>query len=217
MIYEAGNVRQLVIWDPETINGLDPESGKVLWSQKDVSYSGMSISTPRQLGPWLFLTSTFGHSTMLRLASDHPAAEVAWRGKKGISFDSVFATPFVEGEWVYGTSSDGELCCIEASSGKQLWKTLEPNRNRKKLRSADIFIIKNRDRFFLFNELGDLIIAEMTPAGYKQVSSAHLLDPTSAAFGRDVLWSHPAFANQSIYLRNDKEIICVSLAAQAAN
>jgi len=39
-----------------------------------------------------------------------------------------------------------------------------------------------------------------------------LLDPTSAAFGRDVLWSHPAFANRSIYLRNDKEIICVSLA-----
>jgi hypothetical protein len=32
-----------------------------------------------------------------------------------------------------------------------------------------------------------------------------------ASFGRDVLWSHPAFANRSVYVRNDKEIICVSL------
>jgi hypothetical protein len=29
-----------------------------------------------------------------------------------------------------------------------------------------------------------------------------------------VLWSHPAFANRSIYARNDKEIIRVSLAAE---
>jgi hypothetical protein len=30
----------------------------------------------------------------------------------------------------------------------------------------------------------------------------------------DVLWSHPAFANKCMYLRNDKEIICVNLAAE---
>jgi hypothetical protein len=27
-----------------------------------------------------------------------------------------------------------------------------------------------------------------------------------------VLWSHPAFAHQAVYARNDKEIVCVDLA-----
>ena len=35
----------------------------------------------------------------------------------------------------------------------------------------------------------------------------------SKAFGRKVVWSHPAFANRSVYVRNDHEIVCVSLAA----
>jgi hypothetical protein len=30
---------------------------------------------------------------------------------------------------------------------------------------------------------------------------------------RDVVWSHPAFANRCIYLRNDQEIVCISLKA----
>jgi outer membrane protein assembly factor BamB len=213
MIYEAGGTRQLIIWDAEAVHGLDPETGKVYWTQKVETAYGMSISTPRKLNNHLFLTSTMGHSMMLTLASDHPGAGVAWKGSKNTSFDSVFSTPFFEGDYVYGTSSKGELRCIEASSGKVLWKTMEPNDNRKNTNSADIFIIKNGDRFFLANELGDLIIAELSPKGYKQISRAHLLEPTTFDFGRKVLWSHPAFANRNAYMRNDKEIICVSLAA----
>jgi len=33
------------------------------------------------------------------------------------------------------------------------------------------------------------------------------------ARGRDVVWSHPAFAQKSFFARNQKEIICVSLEA----
>ena len=38
--------------------------------------------------------------------------------------------------------------------------------------------------------------------------------PTGAAFGRKVVWSHPAFANKCIFVRNDKEVACFSLAAE---
>jgi len=31
--------------------------------------------------------------------------------------------------------------------------------------------------------------------------------------GRDVVWSHPAFANGCIFVRNDREIVCLSLKA----
>jgi outer membrane protein assembly factor BamB len=217
MIYEAGGKRQLIIWNGDAVHGLDPETGKVYWTEKAEAYMGMAISTPRKLGDRLFLTGTFNHSAMFQLASDHPDAKLAWKGSKTTSFDSVFGTPYALGDVIYGTSSDGELCCIEAETGKRLWTTLEPNRDRKPIRSADVFIVKlgdQGDRFFLYNDLGDLIIADMTPKGYKQIDKAHLLDTTTKAFNREVLWSHPAFANRSAYLRNDKEIICVSLAAK---
>ena len=32
-----------------------------------------------------------------------------------------------------------------------------------------------------------------------------------------MVWSHPAFANKRIYARNDKEIICLSLAINETN
>jgi hypothetical protein len=104
--------------------------------------------------------------------------------------------------------------CIKADTGERLWSTLEANAVKKAQRCADIFVIKNGDRFFLVTEKGDLIIARLSPKGYEEISRAHMLDPTSSAFGRDVLWSHPAFANKSVYMRNDKEIICASLAAE---
>jgi len=52
----------------------------------------------------------------------------------------------------------------------------------------------------------------LTPAGYEEISRTHLLDPTNRDPGRLVVWSHPAFANRCVYARNDKEIVCVSLA-----
>ena len=84
-----------------------------------------------------------------------------------------------------------------------------------------IFIVKNGERFLLYTEQGDLIIAKMTPKAYEQISRTHLLDPTYATHGRDVLWSHPAFAGRYVYARSDGgerpaadgryELVCVAL------
>jgi hypothetical protein len=81
------------------------------------------------------------------------------------------------------------------------------------VRWGNAFLVKNGDRYFLFNEKGDLIIAKLSPKGYEEISRAQLLEPTSDAAGRSVVWSHPAFANRQMFARNDKEIICVNLAA----
>ena len=85
----------------------------------------------------------------------------------------------------------------------------------KPARWTSAFIVKQADRFFLYNETGDLIIARLTPQGYEGISRAHLLDPTNKAGGRPVTWSHPAFADGSIFVRNDRELIRVDLRAAA--
>ena len=55
----------------------------------------------------------------------------------------------------------------------------------------------------------------------EEIDRTPLLEPTRRTRGgasgrwndRTVLWAHPAFANQHVVVRNDREIIRVSLAA----
>jgi outer membrane protein assembly factor BamB len=210
MIYQAGGKRQLIVWDADAVHGLEPETGKVYWSQPAPSYMGMSIATPRKHGDELFLTAYPSLALMLRLTPDRPAAEVLWKSKSKQSLFAVFGTPFFEDGYLYG-SSNGQFGCIKAADGERVWETTAPNGGQK-APSGDVFLVKNGDRFFLMTEKGNLVIARLSPKGYDEVSRAHLLEPTSKAFGRDVVWSHPAFANRCLFARNDQEIICVSLA-----
>ena len=77
-------------------------------------------------------------------------------------------------------------------------------------------MVQNGDLTWMFNELGELIIARLTPAGYEELSRAKLIDPTTNQLdrrGRGVCWAHPAFANRCVFARNDRQLVCASLAA----
>jgi outer membrane protein assembly factor BamB len=214
MIYEAGGKRQLIIWHPESINSLDPETGKVYWSHRLEARSALTVPTPRKSGDYLLISSFYNGSLMLRFDRDKPAATEVWRGKSNTdTLHSIIATPFIEDGYIYGACSYGQFRCLKADTGERVWETFVPTGGKEE-RWATTFIVKNGDRFFLPNEKGDLIIAKLSSKGYEEISRAHLLEPTNTMANRPVVWCHPAFANRCIYWRNDKEIICVSLAGQ---
>ncbi len=220
MIYEAGGKRQLIIWDPKALNSLDPETGEVYWSEPGKANAGMTIASPRKLGDLLFVTSFYNGSVMMRLDSARPAATKVWQSKKASEKDTdalhcTMSTPFLEGGYIYGVCSYGQLRCLQAETGDRVWETFDATTGSAgPVRWANVFLVKNGDRFFLFNEKGDLIIARLAPDGYHEISRAHLIDPLNNDPQRAVVWSHPAFANRSVYARNDAEIVCASLAAE---
>jgi hypothetical protein len=219
MICEAGGKRQLVIWHPESANSLDPETGNLYWSEPFASRSGMTIATPRKQGQLLFFTTFYSGSLMLRLDAGQPTATSLWRTHKPSEMDTthlnaVMCTPFLEDGYIYGVCSYGQLRCLKADTGERIWETFQATTSGDPVRWANAFIVKNGTRFFLFNEKGDLMIARLSPRGYEEVSRVHLLKPTNTAAGRDVVWSHPTFANRHLYARNDKELICVDLSAR---
>ncbi|MCX6901106.1 MAG: PQQ-like beta-propeller repeat protein [Verrucomicrobia bacterium] len=219
MIYEAGGRRQLIVWHPESLNSLDPETGKLYWSEPFTARVGLSLAVPRKLGDLLFITAFYNGPMMMKLDAKKPAATVLWRGTSNSEKDtdklhSLMSTPFLENGHIYGVCSYGQFRCLRADTGERVWESLVPTgaADEKNRRWANAFIVKNGDRFFLYNEKGDLIIAKLSPRGYEEISRAHLLDPTNTAAGRKIVWSHPAFANRCVFTRNDREIICVSLA-----
>jgi outer membrane protein assembly factor BamB len=226
MIFQVGKTRQLIIWTPEAVNSLNPETGGVYWSEKCVSQQNLSIPTPRLDGDKLLVTSFYNGSTLLQLDQEKPAAKVAWKaGGRGEapsqteSLHSIMSTPVIKDGYFYGVCSYGELRCLKLENGERVWQDMRATGSEKEPteRWANAFIIPQGDRYFLFNEKGDLIIAKLTPKGYEELDRAHIIAPTGPINGgknRLVVWTYPAFANKSVYVRNDKEIVCVSLAAE---
>jgi outer membrane protein assembly factor BamB len=223
MLYEAGGTRQLIVWLSDSLNGLDPQTGKVFWS---VPYpeDGMpqrpsvNIMSPRKLGDLLFVSDFYQGTLAVKLAADRPTATVAWRSKsknpsKTDVLHAVMATPAAAAGYLYGVCAWGELRCIKADTGKRIWETFKAVTGEKAF-CGTAFLVEQGGRYFLFNDQGELILARLTPKGYEEISRARLLPPTQETRGRTVTWSHPAFADRCCYARNDREIVCVSLAAR---
>jgi outer membrane protein assembly factor BamB len=221
IVHEHDGRRQLIVWHTEAVNSLDPETGKLHWSQPFPEHGkpvrpGITVATPRQVGELLMVSSPHHGSLLLNVTGEKP--QVIWRGLsdnigKADGLHCLMSTPFVKDGHIYGICSFGELRCLKLADAQRLWETYDACLGKRAL-FATSFLTRHEDRFFIFTELGDLILARLTPKGYEEISRAHLLEPLSYARGRMVLWSPPAFANRCLYARNDKEIICVSLAEE---
>jgi outer membrane protein assembly factor BamB len=218
IILEAGGTRQLIVWHPAALSSLNPETGEVYWNQPFALQAGLAVATPRVQGNLLFVSSFYNGSLMMRLDRDKPTAEVAWQrsGKNERltdSLHSIISTPALDGEFIYGVDSYGEFRCLDRDTGDRIWETFAPTSGQS-ARWGNAFLVRHEDRYFLFSEQGDLILAKLSPEKYDEIGRMHLIEPTGPAQRRDVVWTHPAFARKCVFARNDKEIVCVSLAKE---
>ena len=223
---ESAGVRQLVIWDADNLNALDPATGRVLWSQPLKPMYGMSIMAPQVAdtprGQVLFASGIGRVAALYALAADAPAARLLWRGEPKSAVFCANATPFIAGDTLYGCDCDtGMLTAVALDDGRRLWETLEPTTGgERRSKHGTAFLVRQAEgvagdpagttRTWIFSETGDLILARLSPEKYEELGRTRLLDPTNECFGREVVWSHPAFANGCILVRNDRELVCVS-------
>ena len=226
VIFEAGGVRQLIIWHPMALSSLNPETGEVYWEQPWEVAGSLSVATPVKSGDYLLVSQFFTGSLMMRLSRDRPAATELWRGKSRSELPdqteglhALVTTPAIMGDYVYGVGSYGELRGLDARTGQRLWESPDLTFQG---RWGSAVLVRHRDRYFVSNEEGFLILAQFTPNGYVELDRTRLIEPTSDSgtrtphgriAGRMANWSHPAYANGHIVHRNDKEIIRASLTA----
>ncbi len=213
-IIEAGGKRQLIIWSADDVNGLDPETGSAYWTQALKPNYGMSIAIPQKHGDYLFASGIGGVGALFKLDKDKPGAAVVWRGTNKNALYSANTTPVIDDEGVlYGADcQSGQFIAMKLENGDRLWTSFAPTTNTRRGGHGTAFIVRNGDKYFLFSETGDLILAHLSGKSYDEISRFHVIDPTGECFSRDVVWSHPAFANKCCFARNDKELVCVSLA-----
>ncbi len=214
VMHEFGGVKQVVVWHPTAISSLNPDNGEVYWEVPFLVRAGLTIPTPRKVGNRLFVTAFYNGPRMIEV--DGKTAKLLWQGnsdsenpRKTDGLHSIMPTPWMDEKNIYGICSYGQLRCLDAASGERVWETLDATGSG---RWWNAFIIPHEDRFFIHNEQGDLIIANLSADGYEELSRAKLIEPTRKTMRRMTIWSHPAFAMKSVFARNDKEIVRVNLA-----
>lgn len=74
-----------------------------------------------------------------------------------------------------GVDSYGELRCLKVGTGKRILETLEAT-GKERWSSAQLTL--HEDQTVLFSEHGELILAELSPRGYREISRTALIRPT---------------------------------------
>ena len=222
VLIKAGGTDQLIVWHPTAVASLDPVTGKVLWEVPFKTYGDVNPGIPVQDGNLLMISSFNLGSMMMELDTEKPGARMIWRARETASdvdtdgLHALFSPPILKDGFVFGICSYGQLRSLSARTGERVWESQSAMGERARFSSA--FIVRNGDRYFINNDRGELIIARLTPERYEELDRMQLIKPTTTPYNRRrlnaVSWMHPAYANRTIYARNDEELIAVSLAAE---
>ena len=223
VILEIAGSKLLIQWDQEHLSALNPDDGKVVWQVPFSAQSNMALARPVLIGDRLLVSGFYDGSMLVRVTADGP--KVLWKkGGRGErphqteSLHAVMTTPIVEGEYFYGTCSYGELRGLRLADGTRVWEQKDLTRQG---RWGSMFWVKNGDRYFVNNDLGELMILQFSPSGAKVIDRTKLIEPdTRCGYGprrfADALvnWVQPAYANRHVIIRNDSEIRRVFLGAK---
>lgn len=219
MIEQAGK-RVLVIWTGMRIAGMNATTGDVYWeiptrpNKMPINVPGPAISED---GDLMFLSVFYDGSRLIDLALDTVDAKERWV-RKGINerttdaLHNMISPPYIYGGFIYGIDSYGQMRCLNPLNGDRLWENLEAVPQG---RWGTGFMVRNGETTWMMTERGELVIAKLTPEGYNEIDRVQIIDATTPLKQREegtVLWSHPAFAGTQIFVRNDRELICVELA-----
>jgi outer membrane protein assembly factor BamB len=205
IVVGEGKERQIIFLTQQGVVSLDPANGSVYWKYPLVDQLFESSATPARCGDMLLASSiTFG-SVGLQLENKDakPKAEELWKNQ---ALTSYFSTPIAVGsEHLYLVTGSSPLAlthratlhCVDAKTGRDLWS------KPKQVGKYHASLLRTGDnKLLLLEEAGELVLLDPDPKEYRELARSKVCGET---------WAHPALANGRLYLRDDKEIMCLEL------
>lgn len=179
-----GQRRVLLVQSRTTLHGLDPETGKELWSREIPNFRGMNILTPVVHENGIF-TSTYRNESYFLKPAGGQLQEV-WRNKtKGY-----MSTPIVIGDYLYMHLQSQRLTCLDLRTGETKW-TSEPFGQYWSLASRG-------DKILALDERGQLHLVRANPEKFELLDSREVSDSPA--------WAHVAVAGGEVFVRDLKGI-----------
>ncbi len=192
-----GGERRAIFLTREGIVALDPASGRVAFSERWRSRSASSVNaaSPVVVGDVLFVSAEYGPGAGAFRMSATGLAPI-WASNDVLS--THYATSVHREGILYGFHGRQEygpsLRAVELATGKVRW-------NVDQFRAGSVTLAG--DWLVIMRESGELVLADATPEGFRQLASARVLPPTVRAL--------PALAGGLLYVRNDDTLVCLDL------
>jgi outer membrane protein assembly factor BamB len=190
--------RRLVFLTGKRLVALSPKDGAVSWEFPLVDKLAESSTTPVLAGDVLFASSITYGGVGLKLESPTQLGPKLWHDG---DLTCYFSTPIAVGKQLYVVTGAAllkraTLHCIDLATGKKRWTGRKVGTyHASLLRTGD-------DKLLLLEEPGNLVLLDPDPKEYRELARAKVCGNT---------WAHPALADGRLYVRDDKELICVEL------
>lgn len=209
VIYEHGDVRQILASTSDYVIGIDPADGTVDWryyflreKQEGVRQVTISPNSAIIKGKEVFISKGYNsYGVMLAIAEDGKAVTEKWRTEV---LDTHHGHYVNVGDFIYGSNwlnnSQGNWVCLNWESGEVMyeekWNTKGP------IAYAD-------GRLYLWEErTGNFAIVNPTPEKFDLVSSIKISD------GSGPYWAHPYIKDGKLLLRHGEALMVYNIKAQ---
>jgi outer membrane protein assembly factor BamB len=199
----AAGVRQVVAATGESILGVRPSDGKVLWRHDWRTSNYGNIATPVVVGDYVFVSSSYSKGcVLLRLAADGDgvkAEQVYFR--KGRVMQNHHSTCVYKDGFLYGYDND-DLRCVDLRSGEvnEDWiaRPVSGNQNKGCVILADRYLIGQ-------TQSGALFLADADPAEFR------LRGKVDGVLTGSHSWALPVLVDGRLYLRDHEKVVCLDV------
>ena len=176
------------------ITGITPDSGKVLWEHLLEDDDWLGAASPTPIGSDRFLMFVSGAAAVFQVGH----GDAGWKVEeiyRSRDFGGTYALPVLHEDHLYGFKGQF-LSCVDAATGKVVWKSRPPGGQGLILVDGHLVISAAR---------GNVVIAAASPEGYVETARLQVLE------GTGLTW--PSFAGGKVFVRNLKEMVAVDIVA----
>jgi outer membrane protein assembly factor BamB len=196
-----GGAPDVVFMTPLRVVGLDPLDGTLRWTHPMVFQPAGTSPTPVVLGDKIVASTQAHGAVAVRVGKkdEKLAAEAAWQNKEAKSY---FSSGVPAGDLLVLVTNTVEvlpsaaLTCLEAKTGKELWKKNVGYYHAAVVRTGD-------GKLLVLSDSGVLTLWEFDAKGATQLARAKVCGGTMVA---------PALAGGRLYARDRKQLVCVKVA-----
>jgi outer membrane protein assembly factor BamB len=196
-IITHANQRQLILWGPEHIQSLVPETGRLNWKHPYKITYGVSIAQPVYHGGVLLVSGYWHGAKALKLGAGSGEVSLLWENEKDMC--GLMSAPLLKDGVVYLLDKNRGLQAVELRSGRILWSddnTLSPADRNPQM--SLVWMAEENGLAALLNSQGELVFVSLSPEGRRELGRKQLLGRT---------WAHPAFAGGRVFARSDSELV----------
>ena len=201
VVVEVGGVRQYVQAVQKGLLGLAADSGRLLWRyDRAVSKYGANIPSPVFRDGVLYAAGAGTGGAFLRLKAKDGGIEV-----EELAFSPKLPTAIggavIVGDALYGTTAQA-LICADFGTGTIKWE-------ERAMGAASLCVADGR--LYLHGENGEVGLAEVTPAGYRELSRFSPPGLPARSQAMEKAWTYPVVANGRLYIRDLQHLWCYAV------